>query len=252
MIHESSAFLFAVSNTAKSVAALTDFRMKIFLCLALLYSGVGVQARPAHLSLNAQLVQRVKTNDVIGAKRLLQRGASPNARDDSGRRLWRDLSRSRAMKWNPRTHRYDHLNAKPMKPFVGPTVLMISARNGLLQVATVLLDGGAQRNLTGVDPAEADSNSTDTDLETHYTPLVMAMLSGSYRRDIEMMRLLLSRGADVNARLSNGMTALDSALGWSTKSIPPHSPEQKQHWVAIVEILRAAGAKTSCGSATDK
>lgn len=210
--------------------------------LVLLCTGIGLRAtaQSARSQLGAQLVQRVKARDAKGAQRLLLRGASPDARDYSGRFLWQKQAQQRVQIWNSRTRRRETMaNGATMKPFVGPTVLMIAAWQNDVPLARVLLDAGAKRNLTGVDFGAARSNSLDVDVETRVTSLYEAMMADSPA----MMRLLLRRGARVNARMSDGLTALDVAYNLTPTSLP--TPARQRLLDHVFAVLRAFGAKRS-------
>jgi ankyrin repeat protein len=106
---------------------------------------------------------------------------------------------------------------------VGSTPLLRAARAADLPAMTLLLDRGALVDLPTV-------NGT--------TPLMAAAGNGAFNRDTrgryktadqanEAVKLLLSRGADVNARDRQGQSALHGAAGWG--------------WNPVVETLASAG-----------
>jgi uncharacterized protein len=101
----------------------------------------------------------------------------------------------------------------------GLTALVFAARQGQMEAARALIDGGA------------DLNAKDSDGNT---ALVIAILNSHY----DLAQLLLDRGADVNVAANNGRTALYTAVemhdvDWSPR---PARPETDQH--TSMDIIR--------------
>jgi ankyrin repeat protein len=122
-------------------------------------------------SRQAPLIDAVKRSDVAAARRLLDGGADPNSREV--------------------------LVSKPSladrreggKPYPGDTALMIAVEMGNADLATLLLDRGADVNGTG---------------EAAFTPLIAAARGGR----VALAKLLLDRGAKPNQRNDHGDTAI--------------------------------------------
>ena len=98
-------------------------------------------------------------------------------------------------------------------------VLGMMAFAGVMPVVSMLLEHGGDPNVRG---------------DRGFTPLMMA--AASDRPEPAMIRLLLQKGAEVNAQDSKGRTALDWAL--------------PQGETEIVRILREAGGKSMAKAAT--
>ena len=111
------------------------------------------------------------------------------------------------------------------RPPGGMTALLFAARQGKLDAARALLDGGANINQAGAD---------------NTSPLLIAVVNGHY----ELASLLIERGADANIADVNGRTPLYAAIDlrnvqWS-QAPAPELP-QATH-MAMIEQLLAAGA----------
>lgn len=104
---------------------------------------------------------------------------------------------------------------------LGDTPLLIAARNGRVNVLTVLLDRGA------------DVNARDN----HGTTALMISASQEDDNDLKAVRLLIAKGADVNLKDNNGFTAL------SRSTLPEgHS---SPNYLAIRRLLNKANARNS-------
>jgi ankyrin repeat protein len=90
------------------------------------------------------------------------------------------------------------------------TALMVASREGDLELATWLVDNGA------------DVNAKTKDGHT-------ALMYAAFNRYPEIVKLLISKGADVNARSTQGHTALTEATMEESK--------------LIINYLNGAGAK---------
>ena len=111
----------------------------------------------------------------------------------------------------------------------GMSPLLYAAREGSVESARALLEGGAE-----IDQTSADNTS----------PLLMATLNGQF--DVSL--LLLERGADPNiAALTDGVTPLFAALQtqWAPKSNYPQPrahDDQRAEYLEVMEALLEAGA----------
>ncbi len=112
----------------------------------------------------------------------------------------------------------------------GMTALLHAAREGRIEAAGVLLDGGAD-----IDQVSADATS----------PLLMATLNGQF----DMALMLIERGADPNlAASTDGATPLFATLQteWAPKSNYPQPRAQDSQRSEYMDVLRAlleAGAE---------
>ena len=111
----------------------------------------------------------------------------------------------------------------------GLTPLVLAARDGHLEAAAALLDGGADIN----QKSAADNTA----------PLLMAAINGQF--DVAMM--LLQRGADANTTSDSNNTPLFSVISaqWTPKSRHPEPADymqQKTHYLELAEALLKAGA----------
>ena len=105
----------------------------------------------------------------------------------------------------------------------GMTALLHAAREGHIDAATALLDGGAD-----IDQASADTTS----------PLLMAALNGQF----DLALLLIERGADPGlAASTDGATPLFAVLQtqWAPKSNYPQPRAQDMQDAGHMEVLRA-------------
>ena len=111
----------------------------------------------------------------------------------------------------------------------GMSALLHAAREGHVESALALLEGGAD-----IDQVSADNTS----------PLLMATLNGQF----DLAMLLVARGADPNlATSTEGATPLFAALQtqWAPKSIYPQPrahDDQKAEYLDVMRVLLEAGA----------
>jgi ankyrin repeat protein len=105
----------------------------------------------------------------------------------------------------------------------GLTALLFAARQGYLDTAKALLDGGA------------DINQLNAGDKT--SPLVMSIINGHF--DLSMM--LLERGADPNAAAFNGVAPLYAVLNiqWAPKSLYPSPKNYQQQKTTYLELMQA-------------
>jgi ankyrin repeat protein len=111
----------------------------------------------------------------------------------------------------------------------GLTALHIAARDGKMEAALALLEGGADVN---------QKSAGD-----HTAPLLIASINGQF----DLAKMLLERGADVNAMADNGEGPLFAVLNayWTPKSRHPEPADymrQTTTYMELVEALLKAGA----------
>jgi ankyrin len=111
------------------------------------------------------------------------------------------------------------------RPPGGMTALLFASRQGKLDAARALLDGGADIDQTGADTT---------------SPLLIAVVNGHY----DLASLLIERGANPNIADANGRTPLYAAIDlrnvqWS-QAPAPELP-QSAHLALIKKLLDAGG-----------
>jgi ankyrin repeat protein len=111
----------------------------------------------------------------------------------------------------------------------GLTALHHAARQGNVEAVTALLDGGA--------------NIDDATTVDHTTPLLLATINGQF----DVAKLLIERGANVNARSTAGATPLYTTINaeWAPKSRYPQPQavqNQKTDHLEIMQLLLEHGA----------
>lgn len=193
-------------------------------------------------ALNLALVQAVKKRSASEVKALLARGANPNAHDNSAFKDWQKQMAQLVKEQDFATGAMrTHPRGEGARPYLGPTALMIAAYQGDNATIQQLVGAGADANAGGVDYGAASAAASDwtLDLETRVTPLIEAMFSGQ----ASTMRLLIKKGALVNGRDSQGLTALDWAYNMTPTFEP--TPQRKAFLDKIFHVLREAGAKRS-------
>jgi ankyrin repeat protein len=118
-----------------------------------------------------------------------------------------------------RAYRYNELISSQG----GLTALLFAARQGYIDTAMALLDGGADIN----QPNAGDKT----------TPLVMAIINGHF--DLAMK--LVARGADVNAAAFNGVAPLYAVLNlqWAPKSLYPSPKAYQQQQTTYLDLMQA-------------
>jgi ankyrin repeat protein len=126
-------------------------------------------------------------------------------------------------KMNSRNFNAEEINP-PVQTKGGLTALLHASRQGHLQVAQALLDGGADVNRTGA----GDSTS----------PLLMAVNNGQF----DMAMLLLQRGADPNlAAKGNGVFPLWAAVNtqWQPRTRFPQPQEMERQNATYLDVMKA-------------
>ena len=104
------------------------------------------------------------------------------------------------------------------------TALLHAARQGYLEAATALLDGGADINKT-----QAGDNTS---------PLLTAVINGQF----DMAMLLIQRGADPNITASNnGVSPLWAAVNtaWQPRTRFPQPQEMEQQKATYLDVMKA-------------
>lgn len=174
-----------------------------------------IRNRTLQAMMNQQLIEAVKRNNLALIKTLLKRGASANAHDNPAHR-------------RPESKLYTDEKASKRRPGKNPPSALHVAlgwwsytdpkahdqHTYSLPVIHALLDAGAN-----VNEGEGDVGET---------PLMMAVNTDN----LEIVRLLIRRGAKVNAVGKRGGTALVLAL------LAPHDKDRS----GIVKLLLDSGA----------
>jgi uncharacterized protein len=116
----------------------------------------------------------------------------------------------------------------PVSSKGGMTALLHAARQGHLDAARALLDGGAPIDQAG---------SGDM-----VTPLLMTVINGEF----DLATFLIERGADVNlAAAGNGATPLWAAVNtqWQPRTRYPQPQEMEQQKATYLDVMKALLAK---------
>lgn len=112
----------------------------------------------------------------------------------------------------------------PVSTFGGLTALLHASRQGHIEAARALLDGGAPIDQTGAG---------DT-----VSPLLMAMINGEF----DMAIFLIQRGANPNiASSSNGATPLWATINtqWQPRTRYPQPQEMEQQKATYLDVMKA-------------
>jgi ankyrin repeat protein len=173
--------------------------------------GADVNVRETEFGETALMFAAGENHDAA-AKVLLEHGAEIDAR-------------SKELKYS--NDRFGLEGVVTILPHGGWTPLMYAARQGSLAAARVLVEAGAQVNLTDPDGA---------------TALVLATLNGHY----DTAALLVEKGADPNIADASGAAALYAAVDMNTLGEiygRPARPIRNQRTdLELMEILLAHGA----------
>jgi len=153
----------------------------------------GVDINYGDVDNTSAMVVAIMNKQYTLAKFLLDRGANPNTVDAYGRTALYAIVDIRNFDWS----------ALPERKADDPLPA--------IDLAKALLDHGANPNatLTRSLPGRSGMDTGDLTLTEGATPFMRAARSG----DAEMMRLLLSKGADPKRTTSNGNDALLFAAG---------------------------------------
>jgi uncharacterized protein len=185
--------------------------------VALLDHGADVNAKEQWFNETA-LMWAAAENHAEVARTLIDHGAAVNARSAQ-----QEFARFR---FNLATM------VNTVLPRGGLTALMLAARQGAVDAARVLVDGGADLNLTDPDGTSA---------------LVIAILNGHY----DVGALLVEKGADLNLADISGMAAVYAAVDLHTQPPMINRPTRKPSGsVANLDLLGrllAHGADPNAG-----
>jgi ankyrin repeat protein len=170
-------------------------------------------------------------------KYLIDNGADVNAKDRSGDTVlmlvafWGDLEIVRLL-----IDKGADANAKDV---VGETVLMLAAKGGNPEVVKFLVDQGLDVNAETNDGETALMRATDWDYQLYIeNKHKRGGCCGEYEdgqvpaalgKHLEIVKYLIDKGADVNAKDKNGQTAVSLA--------------SEKNQTEIVQYLKAHGAK---------
>jgi uncharacterized protein len=234
-------FVFLASLT---VGALANRRP----CLELEQNYLQIERYASSIELNIKLFDAARLGCEDLATRLLDKGASLQARDRTGSRpLARAAAAGQADIVTLFLEKGAPIDARDLD---GSTALFKAAENGRTEIVRLLVDGGANVNLPGRSEATpvaaaaflgskpivqyliekgADLNGLD---QTGKGPLVYAAGRGFP----PVAKLLLDHGVDVNARYGNGLTALMWAAGHS-------SDAGSRDIVEVINLLVDRGAR---------
>lgn len=187
------------------------------LLLVIIFAGIGV----ANAGSYEDFFSAIQRDDPAKVRELLGRGFDANTVDTKGRSgLYLALSEPSPkaaqvlVDWSKTD--VNRLNAS------GESALMIAALKGNLELATKLIEKGADINKTGWTPLHYAASSghlaiiamlldrsayIDAESPNRTTPLMMAAMYGSP----QAVKLLLQEGADPNVKNQQGLTALQFA-----------------------------------------
>ena len=169
---------------------------------------------------------------IQAARELLASGKVPPPEPRANGRGGADNGGNAANSFNP-----EEINP-PVATFGGLTALLHAARQGHIDAARALIDGGAPINQT------AAGETT--------TPLLMATLNGEF----DLAMFLIQRGANPNlASNSNGATPLWAAINtqWQPRTRYPQPQEMEQQKATYLDVVKAlldAGADVNARTRT--
>jgi ankyrin repeat protein len=194
------------------------------------------------------LMIAARNGNLDAVKLLLDKGADPDARETYRGQtalMWAaaeghaDVIKALAAKGadlNVRSFDRDTTPPKmeagtPIAPIArgGLSALLFAARQGQIEAAQALLEGGAD-----IDQTDSDGNNA----------LVLSILNTHY----DLAQLLIDRGANPNITAKNGRAALYTAVemhdvDWSPR--PAHKETDRHTSMEIIQALLAHGAKVN-------
>lgn len=109
-------------------------------------------------------------------------------------------------------------------PRGGLTALLFSARQGHVQAAQVLIEGGAD-----IDQVDSDGNNA----------LILAILNAHY----DVAQMLIDEGADPNVANRAGRTALYSAVDMRNADLPRRPARRATNGITSMDIIKSLLAK---------
>jgi len=222
---------------------------RIFTLLTCLLMSVSVTAQTQDQV--DRMTKAVQFDDLAEVKKLIAAGVSPNLLVKGGNPLTVYAVREKSKQIldyliGLKGVDIDHPNLS------GETVLMMVSLYGMLPEVKVLVDKrGAEINKSGWTPlhyacteghlAVADyllskGGKVDALSESDTTPLMMAVRSGN----IQLVRLLLDRGADLQIRNHQGFSAIDVAELFNQEEI---SKGLRSRWEKLYKTKYEGGPK---------
>jgi len=222
---------------------------RIFTLLTCLLMSVSVTAQTQDQV--DRMTKAVQFDDLAEVKKLIAAGVSPNLLVKGGNPLTVYAVREKSKQIldyliGLKGVDIDHPNLS------GETVLMMVSLYGMLPEVKVLVDKrGAEINKSGWTPlhyacteghlAVADyllskGGKVDALSESDTTPLMMAVRSGN----IQLVRLLLDRGADLQIRNHQGFSAIDVAELFNQEEI---SKGLRSRWERLYKTKYEGGPK---------
>lgn len=220
--------------------------------------GVGPDGEPV-------VMTAARTGDPDTIRRLLTRGADVNAREpEFGETalMWAasenhadavKLLLEAGAQANQRSRRLDApvlefpRSGGPNSPFPrgGWTPLMFAARDGAMEAARALVDGGADLNMVALPETDVplkDDELTSADRGVGTSALVFAIINSHY----DLAAVLLEKGANPNVEDLSGMAALYAAVDMNSlqwvQGRPAPILRDRLDAVDLVKLLLAKGA----------
>jgi ankyrin repeat protein len=163
----------------------------------------------------------IKTDDASAIDKLLRRGFDPNTPDAQGVAGLLLAVREPSPKVIKVLLKSPKINAE-VRNAKDESALMFAAINGQLDIATALIEGGADVNKPGWAPLHYAATKghvamielllendayIDAESPNQSTPLMMAAMYGT----AESVKVLLEAGADPSIKNEQGLTAIDFA-----------------------------------------
>lgn len=195
--------------TERLLRAIGDTRTPMMLVTQAIAAGGNVHHR--NTKLGTPLMKAIHRGDVV--KALISAGANVNARDQA---YETPLIKASRLGYTPIVRRL--LDAKAnvnIQTRRGQTALMVAAENGYIDIVRLLLSRGANPYIVDSEKENALYHAVARGHSEIISELVHAMdlrttrhgvqplIIASYRGHVDLVRLLLSRGVNPNARSPN-------------------------------------------------
>lgn len=183
------------------------------------------------------LFQAVLTNSKPAINILLQNNANPNAQDGSHVPLIEAITRCDKQVIDALIEHGAHIDARGK---YRETPLLISIREGRLEIARRLLEKGANPNINGWSCGMPPLQFASTKSEVEYTDLLLnygavinrrdlrsktALHEAAYYNSLECAKLLVQNGADIEAKDEDGRTPLHWSFWRDLESRPNQVPQ---------------------------